>query len=146
MALKINLAKLELIKADGEEAYPSECCGFLLGRFDNNDKEVLLTLGAMNAREESEQYHRYLIDPQAFLQGEKFARERNMEIVGFYHSHPDAEARPSNYDLEHGWPRYSYVIVSVKNRRAQEVTSWLLQDDRSKFLQEEIVIESTQDD
>lgn len=139
MALKIDKNHLELIKAYGEEAFPYECCGFLLGKQMDGDKEVLSTLPAANSGEVKERHHRFLITPEQFLQGEKFAKERNMDIIGFYHSHPNAEAIPSKFDLEHGWPWYSYVIVSVKNNEAQEVTSWVLEEDRTKFKEEEII-------
>jgi proteasome lid subunit RPN8/RPN11 len=140
MIIKIDKSHLELIKAYGIESYPNECCGFLLGRHAHDEKEVFSTLPAANSHEEGEKYHRFLITPEQFLQGEKYARERNMDIVGFYHSHPDAEAKPSTYDLEHGWPWYSYVIVSVTNEGVKELTSWVLEDDRSKFVQEEVII------
>jgi proteasome lid subunit RPN8/RPN11 len=139
MTLKIDRTHLELIKAYAVESYPNECCGFLLGRHLGGDKEVLSTLPASNSREDREKYHRFLITPEQFLQGEKFAKERNMEVIGFYHSHPEAEARPSAYDLEHGWPWYSYVIVSVRKNMAEEVTSWVMEDDRTKFKDEEII-------
>ncbi|MFQ5771858.1 MAG: M67 family metallopeptidase, partial [bacterium] len=132
MILKIDHKHLELIKAYGLESYPNECCGFLLGKQNIGEKEVQSTLPAFNAREGKEQYHRFLITSRDYLQGEKFARERGMDIIGFYHSHPDAKARPSHYDLEHGWPWYSYLIVSVKKHNADEVTSWVLKEDRSK--------------
>lgn len=145
MAIKIDRKHFELIKAYAVAAYPNECCGFLLGRPQNGNKEVLRTFPAANAREGSEQYHRFLITPELFLQCEKFARERNLDIVGFYHSHPNAEARPSEYDIEHGWPWYSYVIVSVKDGKAKDVTSWILEEDRSGFRQEKIDIKATKE-
>ena len=140
MVLKIDNTHFELIKAYGVESYPNECCGFLLGKQTDGHKEVLTTLPAANTREESEQYHRFLITAEQFLQSEKFAKEHNMDIIGFYHSHPNAEARPSAYDLEHSWPWYSYVIVSLKQNVVQKVTSWVLKDDRAKFDEEEIII------
>lgn len=140
MALKIKRNHFELIKAYGEEAYPNECCGFLLGKLVDGEKEVAATFPAFNSREDSEKYHRFLITPQAYLECEKFARQKNLDIIGFYHSHPNAEAQPSAYDIEHGWPWYSYVIVSVKDSRAADVTSWTLDDDRAKFNPEEIFV------
>ena len=137
MILKIPQMRLDLIKKHGVEAYPNECCGFLLGRLDT-DKEVLMTLNSVNAREEEEKFHRFLITPENYIRCEKLARAENMDILGFYHSHPNAEARPSSYDLEHAWPWYSYVIVSVHDGTAKEVTSWVLRDDRSKFNPENI--------
>jgi len=140
MALKIDRHHFELIKAYGEESYPNECCGFLLGKQTNGEKEVTATFPAFNSREDSEKYHRFLITPQAYLECEKFARSKNLDIIGFYHSHPNAEAQPSSYDVEHGWPWYSYIIVSVKENRTVDVTSWTLKDDRSKFNPEKIVV------
>ena len=140
MALKIQKKHLELIKAYGVESYPNECCGFLLGKPNNGDKEVLSTFPSVNAREERERYHRFLITADAYLQCEKFAKVKNLDIIGFYHSHPNAETNPSAYDVEYGWPWYSYVIVSITNKKALEVTSWILQNDRSKFKQEKIII------
>lgn len=140
MGLKIKKDHIDLIKAFGEDAFPNECCGFLLGRQNGTDKEVLSTFPAMNAREEGAKYHRFLITPEAYLQCEKYAKERDMDVIGFYHSHPNADARPSAYDLEHSWPWYSYVIVSIKDRKAEEVTSWILQDDREKLNQEKLSI------
>ncbi len=140
MALKIAQKHFDLIKAYGEESYPDECCGFLLGKQKNGEKDVLSTLPSINAREESEQYHRFLITPETYLQVAKHAREREMDIIGFYHSHPNAEAKPSAYDVEHSWPWYSYVIVSVKNNRAQDITSWILEDERINFKQEKLII------
>ena len=92
-----------------------------------------------NQREESERYHRFLITPNVYLATEKYARTRELDIIGFYHSHPDAPARPSAYDMEHAWPWYSYVIVSVRKGSAAEITSWVMADDRSKFNEEAII-------
>ena len=69
---------------------------------------------------------------------ERMARERKLELVGWYHSHPDHPARPSEFDREHAWPWYSYIIVSVANREPGDMTSWRLTDDRLTFLPEEI--------
>ena len=73
------------------------------------------------------------------MRGEKAAREKDLDIIGFYHSHPDAPARPSQYDLEHAWPWYSYVIVAIKSGEADAMTSWVLQEDRQTFGEEDIV-------
>jgi proteasome lid subunit RPN8/RPN11 len=71
---------------------------------------------------------------------EKAAKEKGLDVVGWYHSHPDHPARPSQYDREHAWPWYSYIIVSVANGQPQEMTSWRLSDDRSDYACEEIAI------
>lgn len=92
-----------------------------------------------NAREESAKRNRFLITPQELMRGERYARSRQLDIIGFYHSHPDHPAVPSGYDLDHALPVYSYVIVSVAQGRAGEVQSWELEADRSRFNPESIV-------
>lgn len=140
MALRINQKHFESIRAYGAEAYPNECCGFLLGEEENGDKCTLATIPANNAQDDLEKYHRFLISPEVFLRSERLAKVQGMDIIGFYHSHPNAEAKPSKYDIEHAWPWYSYVIVAVTKNGAHEVTSWILEDDRSRFKQEQIII------
>lgn len=74
------------------------------------------------------------------MHGEKEARAKGLDVIGFYHSHPNAPARPSQYDLDHAWPFYSYIIVSVQDRAAAAMTSWRLKDDRNAFDPEEIQV------
>jgi proteasome lid subunit RPN8/RPN11 len=141
MALRIDNEHLEMIKALGEESFPNECCGFLLGKVDSKGEKVIESaIPVANERETEEQYHRFLISPNAYLKAERYAREHALEILGFFHSHPNAEAKPSEYDREHAWPWYSYLIVSVKEGGAEALTSWTMDDDRSRFSQEEILI------
>ena len=145
MSIIINSRDLEHIKKHGEEDYPHECCGFLFGKNPGKNKTVMKLQAVQNSRESDDRHNRYLISPQEFLKAEKMARESGLEIMGFYHSHPDSEARPSQYDLDYSWPVYSYIIVSVKNQESKEVTSWQIKDDRSAFLEEEIIIENRSD-
>ena len=72
------------------------------------------------------------------MRGERYALERKLDVVGNYHSHPDHPAVPSQYDLEHAWPTWSYIIVSVRQGSAADLRSWELQADRSRFDEEEI--------
>lgn len=129
------------VREHGERDYPYECCGFLIGRNDGGRKTVEEVYSVSNAREEETKRTRFLIRPEEFMRGERRARESGLEIVGFYHSHPDVEAAPSGYDLEHAWPTYSYVIVSVRAGRAEDLRSWELESDRTRFNEEEIVDE-----
>jgi len=140
MTLSIDKPHFELLKAYAEEAYPNECCGFLLGEADDAGKTVRATMPTRNEREAEAQHHRFLISPEMYLKMQRYARERGLEILGFYHSHPNGVARPSAYDVEHAWPWYSYVIVAVQEGQASEVTSWQLREDRSGFDQEKIVV------
>ena len=129
---KINIA--------GEAAYPDECCGILLGEIDSAGNKIVKQLQAINnAREDGEKYHRFLITPEDMLQAEQTARAAKMEVIGFYHSHPDHPAVPSEYDRDHALPFYSYAIVSVEKEKAKELTSWELSEDRTVFLPEKIM-------
>jgi len=128
---------LEEIKSEGERAYPNECCGVIYGNYDDCKKAVCIE-AIVNASEDGEQYHRFLITPENMLKAELKAREQKLDIIGFYHSHPDHPAVPSEYDKEHALPFYSYVIVSVLEGKAEDFTSWELSDDRENFNSEEI--------
>jgi len=126
------------IRAHGVRDYPYECCGLLLGRFEVDAKVVRETYPISNAREESAKRNRFLITPEELMRGEQYARSKEIEVVGFYHSHPDSPAVPSRYDLEHAWPTYSYIIVSTTPGNAGDLYSWEQEADRSHFNQEEI--------
>ena len=128
------------INAHGERDYPYECCGLLLGLFaEDRVKVCAATYPISNAREEAAKRNRFLIRPEELLGGEKFAAGKGLDVIGFYHSHPDHPAVPSQYDLDHAWPLYSYVVVSVKSGQASDLRSWEMQSDRSRFIEEEIL-------
>ena len=110
----------------------------MLGHVDGEVRRVARLMQAENDRLDDEQHNRFTITPQAFMRAERGARKEGLKLLGFYHSHPNAPARPSAYDLEHAWPWYSYVIVSVRDGRADVMTSWVLRDDRSRFDEEPI--------
>ena len=129
------------IRGEGEQAYPNECCGILLGTLsETGDKTVTRLLPVVNALRENEQYNRFLITPATMLDAEKKARSLKIDVVGFYHSHPDHPAVPSDFDREHALPFYSYIITAVEKGAGKEVTSWILKDDRSEFIEEDIII------
>jgi proteasome lid subunit RPN8/RPN11 len=136
----ITIAEKQLtqVRAHGVSDYPYECCGLLLGRFGPDGKIVSEIFPISNAREESAKRNRFLITPEELMKGERYARDHDLEVVGFYHSHPDSPAVPSQYDLEHAWPTYSYIIVSTSADRANDLFSWEQEPDRSRFNQEEI--------
>jgi cysteine synthase B len=118
----------ESIRAHGAEAYPNECCGALYG----GDGVVTATFALPNTTEEGPR-RRFLVRPQDYTAAERRAKELGAELLGFYHSHPDHPARPSQYDLDHAWPFFSYIIVAVRARRPEAMTSWRLREDRSHF-------------
>jgi proteasome lid subunit RPN8/RPN11 len=138
--ISISTDSLNEIREHGVKDYPYECCGLLLGHYSAEGKIVRQPYSISNAREESAKRNRFLIEPEELMRGERFAREHKLEVVGFYHSHPDSPAVPSQYDLEHAWPTYSYIIVSTSAERAGDLFSWEQEPDRSKFNQEEIRI------
>jgi proteasome lid subunit RPN8/RPN11 len=140
------------IRAHGAETYPHECCGALLGRdssaVSGNDpeqdahvpgREILALFPLVNRRDDSPR-NRFSVASEDVLAAEKAAREQGLEVVGWYHSHPDHPARPSQYDRDHAWPWYSYIIVSVQSGAPQDMTSWRLNDDRQEFSEEGIEI------
>ena len=142
----------EKIRAHGAETYPHECCGALLGRDSSAvagtdpekdaltpPREILRLFPLVNRRDDSPR-NRFSVTAEDVLNAEKAAREQKLEVVGWYHSHPDHPARPSQYDREHAWPWYSYIIVSVQNGVPQDMTSWRLNDDRQEFSPEGIEI------
>ena len=136
--ITISSEQLNEIREHGVRDHPYECCGLLLGRFTAEGKVVRETYPISNAREESAKRNRFLIMPEELMRGERYARDRDLEVVGFYHSHPDCPAVPSQYDLEHAWPTYSYIIVSTTATEAKDLFSWEQEPDRSKFNPEEI--------
>ena len=124
------------IRGHGRDAYPHECCGALIGR----GGLVTEALALPNATAEGPR-RRFLVRPVDYQAAERRAAERGGELLGFYHSHPDGAARPSQVDLDHAWPAFAYVIVAVANREPGALTSWRLRDDRSRFDEEAVVVE-----
>jgi proteasome lid subunit RPN8/RPN11 len=133
------------IALHGERDYPYECCGLLLGKFAGEGvKSIAEIFPISNAREEQAKRNRFLIRPEELVLGERYAAEKGLDVVGFYHSHPDHPAVPSNYDLEHAWPLYSYIVVSVNAGVAQDLRSWEMEPDRSRFTEEGILSPANQ--
>jgi proteasome lid subunit RPN8/RPN11 len=126
--LTLPAASDAAIRRHGEETYPHECCGALVGR----DGQVTDVVALPNTTEEGPR-RRFLVRPSDYREAEKRATELGGELLGFYHSHPDHPARPSQYDLDHAWPTFAYVIVSVAAGIAGDMTVWFLKDDRSSF-------------
>jgi proteasome lid subunit RPN8/RPN11 len=128
------------IRSHGAETYPHECCGALLGREIADDlREIVGLFPLVNRRDDSPR-NRFSITSDDVRDAEKSAREQGVDLLGWYHSHPDHPAKPSQYDQDHAWPWYSYVIVSVANGEPQNMTSWRLADDRSRFTPEDLEI------
>jgi proteasome lid subunit RPN8/RPN11 len=138
--IRLEATHREAIAAHGEETYPHECCGFLVGREAEGVKVVQEVWPARNARDDSPQ-NRYLVPPEEILRAEKESRQRNLQILGYYHSHPDVAARPSEYDRQFAWPWYSYLIQSVRAGQAEELLAWIVLEDDAPFTAEELIVE-----
>ena len=136
--LNISQDQFEQVKRILEQAYPMEGCGILTGRVLAGRKVVLEIRAAANQREDTQ--NRYLIDPALIRDLEKELRLESLDILGFFHSHPDVAAVPSDYDRVHAWPWFSYLIVSVQEGQSEEARSWVLNDDRSSFGEEALII------
>ena len=137
MALRIGAGDVEHIHDHAREAYPEECAGALVGMDTGEMKVVVDVWRAQNTHEE-DRGRRFLIEPLQIKEFEERVQERDMDLLGFYHSHPDHPAEPSEYDREHAWPYYSYVIASVGEAEVNDMRSWVLKDDRSGYDEEPI--------
>jgi len=135
--LIINKEIAQAIRGHGARDYPNETCGAMLGLDRTEGREVRTLFPLTNRRDDSPR-NRFSITADDFRAAERAAKEQGLDLVGWYHSHPDHPARPSEYDRDHAWPWYSYVIVSVAGGEPRDMTSWLLSDDRSHFEPEEI--------
>ena len=136
--LHINEDVLAQIYAHGEESYPDEGAGFLLGYDDGDQRHVAQIFITENAREDEARHNRYLVSPNEYLQAEIAAELMGLNLIGVFHSHPDHPNRPSEFDREWAQPFFSYVITSVNEGQASESRSWRLAEDRSKFEEEKI--------
>jgi proteasome lid subunit RPN8/RPN11 len=133
MALALEQGVAEAIRQHGAATYPNECCGALIGR----EGRVTATYALPNTTEEGPR-RRFLVRPDDYREAEKQARHAGGDLLGFYHSHPDHPARPSQYDLDHAWPFFSYIIVSVRAGAPEDMTTSRLREDRSTFDQEDL--------
>lgn len=144
MRLRLTSDVQECIREHGANGYPNEVCGALLGRevFEPGAGALRLVTAALpleNRREDSPR-NRFSVMPRDVRRAERAASERGLEVLGWYHTHPDHPARPSAFDREHAWPWYSYLILSVAAHEPGDMTSWRLADDRSAYAAESIEV------
>jgi proteasome lid subunit RPN8/RPN11 len=137
LALRIGAGDVEHIHDHAREAYPEECAGALVG-MDTGEIKIVVDIWRAENTHEEDRGRRFLIEPLQIKEFEERAQERDMDLLGFYHSHPDHPAEPSEYDREHAWPYYSYIIASVGEDEVKDMRSWQLKDDRSGYEEEPI--------
>jgi proteasome lid subunit RPN8/RPN11 len=141
--IKLSAGTLEEIRRHAEREYPHECCGLLIGRIEDEGRtrEVEETYPVENSFAEGERHHRMSIPPLEYARAERRYSARRLGVVGNYHSHPDHAAEPSRFDLENlaPWTTMSYIIVSVLEGKAEDLRSWELAADRSRFTEEALV-------
>ena len=131
MPVLIKSADLQFMMSHAKSTYPEECCGFLLG-LDSEVRKIERILSVQNVNHDS-RMNRYNIDPKDLIRADEEARRSNMSLIGIYHSHPDAPAQQSQFDLEHAWPWYTYLLLSVHNGQPKDVAAWRLSEDRAAF-------------
>lgn len=137
--IKIENRLLNQIKENGEKTYNAECCGAIFGKPENGSFNIIELMEFNNERSDNKE-RRYLISPVQYMHSEKIASEKKLELLGFYHSHPDHPAIPSQFDTDHAFPNFIYMIVSVQKGKAKDLTSWKLFEDRTGFEKLEIDI------
>ncbi len=129
MPLKIGAGDAGHIHDHAKEAYPEECSGVMVG-MDVEEMKIVVDVWRAENTHADERSRRFLIDPKEYIA---------LDILGVYHSHPDHSAEPSDYDREHAWPGWSYVIASVSEDGIEDMRSWVLKDDRSGYDEEPIL-------
>lgn len=127
------------IDREGSNIYPNECCGIMYGRDTAQGRLVEKLEAVPNVFDEAERYHRFSISPKQLMDAEKKAGDAGQLVLGFYHSHPDHPARPSETDRQHAWPFYSYIIVAISKGSPVDMTSWLLDEATETFSRQDIV-------
>jgi len=131
------------IKLESEKSYPDECCGFIFGKTENERKITVMIKPNVNKSVKEEQFHRFVITAEDMMNQEIYARKNGLEIIGFYHSHPDCQAVPSEYDRKNALPIYSYIIVSCMKGSAKDVNCYNLSEESgyTQFEREEIFMQ-----
>jgi proteasome lid subunit RPN8/RPN11 len=142
----INMSEIVLIQdiidsflQHGEKDYPFECCGFILGHFIDEKSVGTEYIAIPNTKEENKE-RRFLIDPMAYQDAEDQADKQGVSIISIVHSHPNHSDLPSDFDKNHAWPGFSYIIISIIKGVAVSYRSWKLIQNRTKFIEEKITI------
>lgn len=140
MTVRISLDILSQVHAHGQASYPEEGAGLLLGNLGGQEKHVTMIMAFENSREQAARHNRYLLTAEDYLRGELQAAQLGLDVLGVFHSHPDHPNLPSEFDREWALPFLSYIITSVYSGQAIESRCWLLNEERTQFVEEELVI------
>ena len=137
----INLTSriIEQFISHAKNDYPFECCGFIIGCYKNQNSYGVEYVPAENKKEGNRE-RRFLIDPEAYQKAEDNADKNNLSVISIVHSHPDHPDKPSDFDRDHAWPGFSYIIISVQKGKAMSYRSWQLNQNRESFMKEDIKI------
>ena len=138
--LLLSVAIASQIEQEGIGAYPNECCGILIGRDGADERIVEKLIPMKNVFDAAEQYHRFSIDSMALVRADEEASKNGQVVLGFYHSHPDHPARPSEYDRTHvpPWEFYSHLIVAIHQRKPVDMTCWRMNEQTEQFQEQAI--------
>ncbi len=136
MQLHIAPEALEAMRQHAERVYPNECCGFFYGRDEDENRFIERASEVVNSKE-GDQRRRFEVSPADYMKAEKFALEQQTTLLGVYHSHPEHPAVPSEHDRVQAMPFFSYIIISVRSAKAEEVRSWQLNEGQ-QFYEESI--------
>ena len=131
--LRLTADLIQQIQQEGVKAYPNECCGLLVGTV--NPKNVERIVPMPNVFDPVERYHRFTIDPLTMARVDDEASKQGRSVIGFYHSHPDHPARPSEYDRTHvpPWSFYSHIIVAIEKATPAAMTCWVFNEETEQF-------------
>ena len=138
--IRISSDMATRIAYHGEKVYPEECCGAIIGT-EQDDIRRILVVEELHNNQEANREMRFLITDDQYREVEKLAARNHLQVLGFYHSHPDHPAEPSRFDLGQALPWFTYMIQSVLGRRAGILTAWRLSEDRARFDQQTLIIE-----
>lgn len=140
MQVVLNKALQGKIFEQMEAGYPNEAGGFLFGTQNGDSVEIADVIAARNIFEAEEQFHRIKLSPLDYARLEDEADARGLSLLGYYHSHPDSPAIPSDYDRDYAWPHFTYIITQVQSGKAVDMRVWRLKDDRTAFDAGELVV------
>lgn len=146
-SVRLPASLLAEMSAHGRATYPEECCGFLIGRAQEattTDERTILALERADNRSSGERRRRFLIPPDQVRSLERRLEITNRAVVGFYHSHPDHPARPSQFDEDHAWPWYTYLVLSVTASGTPAVGAFELDSESERFREVRLAITEAQ--